>query len=828
MDPRGGQQGGQQGGRGGGGGGGGGHGGPRQQQQGGGGGGGGGGPRPQQQQQQGGGGGRPQGAPLPPPPHRGGGGNGGGNGGGGNGGGGPRPPPQQAQGGGAGGNPGAGGEKKKRRRRRARNNDGTAVAAGGAPRPGDDDEEDDEEEDMGSADLRHKVPAAAGRHVAPPPVPSAYGGGSAAAAASASYGSGAPIHAHAAAPSHVVHPGAAAPSAHPPGMHPGGTSGIDARFLSDKAWEEASILPLIPTCRRAINEVFKFSHMSKVQAETLPLASQGADIFGKAKTGGGKTLAFLIPTVEKLMRTGGARAGAGGRNRLGALIISPTRELALQILDECKNLTKFHPGLRVNAVIGGTNINGEKQRMSGAGGGVQLDLLVGTPGRIVDHIENTQGFAEALGTIAVLVLDEADRLLDMGFKSSLDKIAEVLPSNGASSGPGAHGSRGGMGTHTSFRGAGGAPAPYSDPSAAYPSAPAPSGPRRQTLLFSATVPPGVLEVAHRFLRPGYTLVDTVGADESQTNLNVRQEVLVLPSHSVVAALARVLSYAAMTDPAHKIIVFFPTARFTGYMAGVFERMAVACPPTVPVRPGAPRKFNIIEMHSRKSQGYRTGASERFRVGKGIMMFSSDVTARGMDYPDVTMIVQVGLTDREQYIHRVGRTARAGKSGCGLLIAADYEAHALLPELSDLPLHAAGPTSAITGGAAAGLPGIPGAPPISTAAPGSVRPGGRGPVSIPVCSPVAPSHELAAVLASAERDSDLGKEARQAYQGWLGFYNSNLKRLRWDKPGMVAEGNGLFLTLGLTSIPMISRETLGKMGMRGVPGINEAPKGWKGE
>ena len=151
---------------------------------------------------------------------------------------------------------------------------------------------------------------------------------------------------------------------------------------------------LVPTTGKALHEVFKFTHLSIVQAATLPKLCKGEDVFGKAKTGGGKTLSYLIPAVERLSLMSRGGGGGGGRvNRIGCLVISPTRELALQILEEAKNLCKFHPTFKVMAVIGGTNINSEKSRMLGGGGLLQCDIVVGTPGRIVDHIENTSGFA---------------------------------------------------------------------------------------------------------------------------------------------------------------------------------------------------------------------------------------------------------------------------------------------------------------------------------------------------------------------------------------------------------------------------------------------------
>lgn len=202
----------------------------------------------------------------------------------------------------------------------------------------------------------------------------------------------------------------------------------------------------------------------------------------------------------------------------------------------------------------------------------------------------------------------------------------------------------------------------------------------------------------------------------------------------------------------------------------------------------------------------------------------------MDFPDVTRVIQVGLTDREQYVHRLGRTARAGKSGAGLLLLADYEG-LLLSELKDIPLHPAGPGSLLTGGAAAGVHGYAGAPSYApiTAGGGATLP--RAPPlpargAAPVAPAVASSPELDAVLGAVAGRADLHKEACAAYSAYLGFYNSNLRRIGWSKPQLVAETNKLFLTLGLREVPMMARDTLGKMGLRGTPGLREGPKGWK--
>jgi ATP-dependent RNA helicase MSS116, mitochondrial len=592
-----------------------------------------------------------------------------------------------------------------------------------------------------------------------------------------------------AAPTPLLQPAATAATVGAPPLVPVPVSGAMAvGFLSPRRWTDADVARLLsPATRAAVADGFGFEHLSKVQAATLELLLRGEDVFAKAKTGSGKTIAFLLPAVERLVASG----AAGRAQTVGVLVLVPTRELALQIYEEACTLAAPHrvvggggaagSGLRVQAVIGGTNINSERGRLRGAGG-VACDVLVATPGRLVDHLDTTPGMAAALSHVRVLVLDEADRLLDMGFEPTLNRIRAALSV--------------------------GAPPPPA------PGAPRPPG--RQTLLFSATVPDGVRAMAARFLCAQYAHVDTIDADDASTNPQVTQEALVLPATSVVPALARVLAHTATANPRHKTVVFCTTARLTAYLAALFSHAALL--------PGG-RALCVVEMHSRKSQSARTAAAERFRVGQGLVMFSSDVSARGMDYPGITEVIQVGLTDRESYIHRLGRTARAGREGAGLLLLAEDEARALLPDLADLPIAAAGPASDLTGGASAGLPGVSAVADTMAAGPATAAPTRRSMAVLarfPTAAAVAAPPALAAVLGAVARDPELSKEAEQAYGASLGFYNSSLRRLGWDKPTLVANVNALFLMLGCAEVPVMPRDTLGKMGLRGTPGLREGP------
>lgn len=330
--------------------------------------------------------------------------------------------------------------------------------------------------------------------------------------------------------------------------------------------------------------------------------------------------------------------------------------------------------------------------------------------------------AERMARLDTLIFDEADQLLDMGFRPDIQRILHLLE---------------------------------------------PSYKTRQTLLFSATIPDSVSEIANIAMRSGYNFVDTVGEDTKQTHLHVKQELMITRQESQVCALMNILERESNSNTeAYKIIVFFTTARLTGFMSELFN--------SVKNKIG----YDVLEIHSRKSQKQRERASEEFRKRRKAVMFSSDVTARGMDYPDVTYVLQVGLTDRSQYIHRLGRTARAGKDGKGGLLLADYEKDYMVKrELSDMPLE---------------------------------------------LTPI-PDTEISSIAASqgilnVSKIQGLQLSAEQAYRAWLGYYNGHLKKVKWDKRTLVCQGNMWGKEIGLKDQPSLQKRTIGKMGLKGIPGL----------
>eukprot|EP00899_Mesostigma_viride_P003550 jgi/Mesvir1/13196/Mv06156-RA.1 len=460
---------------------------------------------------------------------------------------------------------------------------------------------------------------------------------------------------------------------------------------------------------RGITEVLKFERLTPVQGATLPPCMMGKDVLARAKTGTGKTIAFMLPTVERLARD-------PVRHGVAALVLSPTRELALQIRDETASLLTYHKNVTLDLVIGGTNMGKEQSRLSRA----TPSILVATPGRLCDHLKSTPGFAQQLASVRVFVLDEADRMLDMGFRKELDTIRAALP------------------------------------------------PARQTLLFSATVAPEVRQMADASLRRGYAYVDTVG-EESHTHEHVPQLFMVCPLRDLLLCMVAALQ-AARQVPQYKIIVFLPTARMTQYCAELFGAFD----------PSA----HVLEMHSRMSQPKRIKASAAFRSGADVIMFSSDVSARGMDYPDVSFVLQVGAPDdREAYIHRVGRTGRAGKGGMGMLLIPDYERyilHTLLQGATPVPLEE---VSAAT---------------LTEAVRGALSP----------------------LLAQATVAVDTPLVC-QTYAAFLGQHNSRMRLLRWGTTELVATSFEFARVMGWgdDKPPPIPAKTVGKMGLKGVPGLN---------
>lgn len=360
-----------------------------------------------------------------------------------------------------------------------------------------------------------------------------------------------------------------------------------------------------PVILKTITQDLNFDEMMPVQAASLEdLLSRRLDCLVQAKTGTGKTLAFLIPAIQTMInkRTRG----------ISLLVITPTRELAQQIAKEAEGLLQNLPKYKICIAIGGTSKDREQKAIFSG-----CDILIATPGRLIDHLSD-DSIVDKFSSLNTLVLDEADRLLDMGFMPSLQQIVRALPDKEQS--------------------------------------------QRQGMLFSATIAEHVQKVAHLILSKQYKFISTIPEGEVNTHERVPQLLIAVPQFTDVApALVQALQQECQTNgkDSFKAIIFAPTAALADWYASIIEQFK-----TLP---------RCTVLHSRVSQGKRTKLTADFKSAQSAILVATDVVARGMDFPDVSHVFQAGVpADRESYIHRLGRTARAGKEGRGIFITAAAE------------------------------------------------------------------------------------------------------------------------------------------------------------
>ena len=342
----------------------------------------------------------------------------------------------------------------------------------------------------------------------------------------------------------------------------------------------------------------------------------------QARTGTGKTLAFLIPIVQNILRndptlterTRFVRGSPRVRN-IRALVISPTRELAEQIAAEARKLVQ-NTDISVQTAVGGTGKREGLRRIQDA-----CHILVGTPGRLKDILSDPYSKIET-PNLSMLVLDEADRLLEQGFEEEIREIQGLLPDKRVTD--------------------------------------------RQTLLFSATISREIMPVVRSTMKRDFQLVKTVRDDEQPTHERVPQKIAnVRRLENLMPALAELCTREIQNSTPErpfKAVIFYPTLTEVMLAAATmhnFKRPARSDPS----QPCLPFSTQIFELHSDLSQRDRTSAADGFRRADSALLICSDVAARGMDFPGVTHVIQVGLPpSEEQYIHRIGRTARAGKTG----------------------------------------------------------------------------------------------------------------------------------------------------------------------
>ncbi len=360
---------------------------------------------------------------------------------------------------------------------------------------------------------------------------------------------------------------------------------------------------------RAVTEL-GYREPTPIQEQAIPVVLQGRDVMGAAQTGTGKTAGFALPILQRLMAHANTSASPA-RHPVRALILAPTRELADQIHENVRQYAQY-TGLRSAVVFGGVDI---KPQIAALRRG--CEVLIATPGRLLDHMgQKTVTLAQA----DLLVLDEADRMLDMGFLPDIQRILHALPD------------------------------------------------RRQNLMFSATFSGEIRKLANTFLNDPVVIEV---ARRNATAENVEQQVYrVADLESKRAAVARLVRDRALSQ----VIVFTNTKIGAGRLARQLERDGL----------------NAAAIHGDKSQQERLATLEAFKKGEIVVLVATDVAARGLDIVELPAVINYDLPyNAEDYVHRIGRTGRAGASGLALslMTAGDERSLADIEKLLDRKLPA---------------------------------------------------------------------------------------------------------------------------------------------
>jgi ATP-dependent RNA helicase RhlE len=321
----------------------------------------------------------------------------------------------------------------------------------------------------------------------------------------------------------------------------------------------------------------KFRHPTPIQHKAIPIAIDGADVIGVAQTGTGKTMAFAIPVIQRLSRTKGQ-----------CLVIVPTRELALQVSETFQEIAPSF-GIKTVVIIGGVPMQSQLKVLK-----KNPRIIIATPGRLVDHMQQK---TMRLNEVEILILDEADRMLDMGFKPDILRILKGVPK------------------------------------------------KRQTMLFSATIPGEVVSIGAAHMKlPIHVEV----APSGTTAERIIQEVFIVKKESKKKLLAKLLDQYRGS-----VLLFSRTKRGAGKIKRMITDMG----------------YNAAEIHSDRTLKQRREALEGFKTGKYRILVATDIAARGIDVIGIEMVINFDLPDdAENYVHRIGRTGRAGHEGRAISLA----------------------------------------------------------------------------------------------------------------------------------------------------------------
>jgi ATP-dependent RNA helicase DeaD len=335
---------------------------------------------------------------------------------------------------------------------------------------------------------------------------------------------------------------------------------------------------------RAVTEL-EWEEPTPVQEKVIPLAMEGHDLMAQAQTGSGKTGAFALPILSKLQSS----------RRIECLVMVPTRELAVQVAGDFADLSKYTQ-IRSLPIYGGQSINVQTDKIRKG-----VEVIVGTPGRIMDLMRRGELSFES---VRFLVLDEADRMLDMGFIDDIEWILQSVPKN------------------------------------------------RQTMLFSATLPDTIKELAKRYMR---SPEEVTISSESLTVPEAEQVYINVGRKNKLWALCRILD----TERPQLALVFCSTKRMVDMLAHKLRAYG----------------YSADAIHGDLTQAARDKVMTKFRTGKLRILIATDVAARGLDIEDISHVINYDIPENpEDYVHRIGRTARAGKSGRAITFVTQQEQH----------------------------------------------------------------------------------------------------------------------------------------------------------
>ncbi|KRZ63337.1 putative ATP-dependent RNA helicase DDX47, partial [Trichinella nativa] len=363
------------------------------------------------------------------------------------------------------------------------------------------------------------------------------------------------------------------------------------------SFQELGVVPVLCEACKQLN----WTEPTKVQIEAIPLALQGRDVIGLAETGSGKTAAFALPILQALLEH---------PQRLFALVLTPTRELAYQIAEQFEALGACI-GIKVAVIVGGVDMVTQALCLA-----KKPHVIVATPGRLVDHLENTKGFN--LRSLKYLVMDEADRILDMDFESEVNKILQVIPRE------------------------------------------------RKTYLFSATMTKKVSKLQRASL---HDPVKVEVSSKYQTVDKLQQHYIFIPQKFKVSNMD--LNNFYTSDKFQDCYLVYILNEMAGKSCIVFTSTCANSLRTALLLRNL--GFTAVPLHGQMSQAKRLGALNKFKAKDRSILIATDVASRGLDIPHVDLVINFDIpTHSKDYIHRVGRTARAGRAGISITFVTQYD------------------------------------------------------------------------------------------------------------------------------------------------------------